>query len=91
MLKRLHIFVSGMVQGVYFRQSTTVKAKECGLRGWVRNLKDGRVEIVCEGNEDSLNIMLEWCKKGPDRAFVDNVDARWEEFKDEFNGFQTVY
>jgi len=91
MLKRLHIFVSGMVQGVYFRQSTTVKAKECGLSGWVRNLKDGRVEIVCEGNEDSLNIMLEWCKKGPDRAFVDNVDAHWEEFKNEFNGFQTVY
>ena len=90
-MKRLHIFVSGMVQGVFFRQSTTIEAKEFSIKGWVRNLRDGRVELVCEGSEDSLNKMIAWCEKGPKGAFVDSVDTRWEEFKGEFNNFQIVY
>jgi acylphosphatase len=91
MNKRLHIFVSGIVQGVFFRQSTTIKAEELDLKGWVKNLRDGRVEIVCEGKKHSLDKMLQWCRKGPDAAFVDDVDVRWEEFVGDFNGFQTLY
>ncbi|MCX5807890.1 MAG: acylphosphatase [Proteobacteria bacterium] len=90
-MKRLHIFVSGMVQGVFFRQSTAMKAREFGLKGWVRNQRDGRVELVCEGNEDSLHTMIAWCEKGPKGAFVDSVDTRWEEFNGEFNNFKIVY
>ena len=62
-MKRLHIYVSGIVQGVFFRQSTLTKAKEFGIYGWVKNLRDGRVEIVCEGNEESLKKMVIWCKR----------------------------
>ena len=90
-MKRLHIFVGGMVQGVFFRQSTAMKAKEFGLKGWAKNLKDGRVELVCEGDEDSLNEIIVWCEKGPNGAFVDSVETRWDEFKGEFNSFQIVY
>ncbi len=91
MKRRLHIFVSGIVQGVFFRQSTTIKAREFGLNGWVRNLTDGRVEIICEGDEHILNKMLKWCKTGPDRALVEGVDVLWEDFKNEFSGFKTLY
>jgi len=91
MNKRLHIFVSGIVQGVFFRQSTAIKAKELDLKGWVKNLKDGRVEIICEGKEHGLDKMLQWCRKGPDAAFVDDVDVRWEEFGGDFSDFQALH
>ncbi len=90
-MKRLHIFVSGMVQGVFFRQSTLIKAEELGLKGWVKNLRDKRVELVCEGHEDSLHAMIVWCGKGPNGAFVESLDTLWEEFKGEFNSFKIVY
>jgi len=91
MMKRLHIYVSGIVQGVFFRQSTLTKAKEFGIYGWVKNLRDGGVEIVCEGNEESLKKMVIWCKKGPDGAFVSGIDVQWEDFKNEFKKFQIIY
>jgi len=59
-MKRVHIFVSGIVQGVFFRHFTSMKAKQLGLTGWVRNLRDGRVEMVCEGNEDAIKEMIAW-------------------------------
>ena len=91
MMKRLHIYVSGIVQGVFFRQSTLTKAKEFGIYGWVKNLRDGGVEIVCEGDEESLKKMAIWCKKGPDGAFVSGADVQWEDFKNEFKKFQINY
>lgn len=90
-MKRLHIFVRGIVQGVFFRQNTLMKAKEIGVCGWVKNLRDGRVEIVCEGDEESLKEIAAWCKKGPDGAFVLGIDMQWEDFKNEFKNFQIVY
>ncbi|HOJ71062.1 MAG TPA: acylphosphatase [Syntrophorhabdaceae bacterium] len=87
-MKRVHIFVSGIVQGVFFRHFTSMKAKQLGLTGWVRNLRDGRVEMVCEGNEDAIKEMIAWSKKGPQGAFVEKTDVRYEEYQGEFTDFQ---
>ena len=90
-MKRIHIYLSGIVQGVSFRHYTVVKAKELGLKGLVRNISDGRVEIASEGNSDSIDKMIAWCRKGPIGAYVENLDIQWEEFKNEFSSFQITY
>ena len=87
MQKRLTIVVSGRVQGVWFRASTGEEAILLGLRGWVRNLPDGRVEMALEGEEHPLRQMLAWCKTGPAGARVDRADARWEMTTNEFECF----
>ncbi len=84
---RVHIFISGKVQGVFFRSSTKSKAEELGLTGWVRNLADGRVEAVFEGEEGNVEKMVQWCRKGPQYARVEDVEAISEEYKGEFNSF----
>lgn len=91
MEKRVHIYVSGIVQGVFFRHNTAAKARALGLRGWVRNLDDGRVEIVCEGPKQEMEDMVEWCGEGPAGAFVKNMDVAWEEYANEFNSFEIIY
>ncbi len=88
---RVHIFVSGRVQGVFFRASTKKKAKKFGLTGWVGNLFDGRVEIVIEGEKSKTNKIIEWLKKGPFLAKVKNIEIKNEEYKDEFNNFEIRY
>jgi acylphosphatase len=87
---RAHVFISGRVQGVFFRENTKNKARELGVSGWVRNLKDGRVEAVFEGNENEVKRMIEWCHVGPELARVDNVEVIWEEPKGE-NEFKIRY
>ncbi len=84
---RVHVFVSGKVQGVFFRSSTKDKADELGLSGWVRNLPDGRVETVFEGEEERVEKMVEWCRKGPEYARVTDVEVTPELYKGEFSGF----
>lgn len=69
----ISILVKGKVQGVYYRQSTKEKALELNITGYVKNLNDGDVYILATGNKDDLNLLAEWCKKGPSRAFVSNV------------------
>ncbi len=69
----LHIWVSGKVQGVYFRGSTAKKANKLELSGWVKNLTDGRVEILAQGSEQSLSALLQWCDHGPVLAKVNGV------------------
>ncbi len=88
---RVHIFVSGFVQGVFFRSETRAKARELGLFGWVRNLEDGRVEIVAEGEKEKLEKLVEWAKKGPDLARVNGLDVEWSESKSEFKNFEIRY
>lgn len=87
MMKRLHITVHGIVQGVFFRANTVSTAKGLGLVGWVRNKRDGSVEIVAEGNQDKLIELLEWCKDGPASAKVERIEHRWEEPAGEFREF----
>ena len=88
---RARVIVSGKVQGVYYRQNTMETAKAHGVTGWVRNLTDGRVEAVIEGDEHSVNKVIEWCKQGPPRAEVENVDAKFEVYTGEFSEFTISY
>lgn len=78
-LARAHVFVSGDVQGVFFRYETRGQARARGLAGWVRNLPDGRVEAVFEGSSDAVNAMVDWCREGPPGARVTDVEALTEE------------
>lgn len=88
---RKHVYISGRVQGVGFRHFVLTKARELGLKGWVRNLYDGRVEAVFVGNKNDVEQMLKLIKKGPRWARVDNVRVLNEENKDEFVTFQVLF
>lgn len=79
------------MQGVYFRANAQRRALELALRGWVRNLADGRVEAVCEGERDMIEQLIAWCRVGPPGARVDNVDVAWETLRDEFETFAIRY
>ncbi|MFB6228287.1 MAG: acylphosphatase [Halobacteriales archaeon] len=76
---RAHVFVSGRVQGVYFRATTRDEAREAGVDGWVRNLADGRVEAVFEGREDAVESMVAFCGEGSPAARVDDVEVEYED------------
>lgn len=89
--RRVRIFVTGNVQGVFFRQTLKVRAVENGILGWVRNLKDGRVEAVLEGDEKNLDRIIEWAHAGPANARVDDVEIRNEEPRGDFEAFIVKY
>jgi acylphosphatase len=76
---RVHVYVSGQVQGVNFRGATQEEAERLGLNGWVRNLQDGRVEAVFEGDPETVRKMIDWCESGPSSADVDDVTVEQEE------------
>lgn len=76
---RAHAFVSGTVQGVYFRATTRDSAREVGVDGWVRNLPDGRVEAVFEGEEADVERMIEFCHEGSSAARVEDVEVEYED------------
>jgi len=76
--KRVRVVVSGRVQGVFYRATCAVRARELGLAGFVRNLPGGGVEAAFEGPADDVEAMVAWCRRGPDLARVDSVE-RWEE------------
>lgn len=76
---RAHVFVSGTVQGVYYRANTRDTARERGVAGWVQNLDDGRVEAVFEGEREDVEAMVDWCHEGSPRASVDDVAVDYEE------------
>jgi acylphosphatase len=86
-VKRFHIFVSGRVQGVFFRDGTVKVARKIGVVGWVKNLEDGRVEIVAEGAEKKLNEFVEWLKRGTFLAKVYDLTIEEEEPTNEFSEF----
>ncbi|MCJ7568635.1 MAG: acylphosphatase [Anaerolineales bacterium] len=85
---RAHLFIQGRVQGVSFRYYTVQEARSLGLTGWVRNLWDGRVEVLLDGDKDAVKQMVEWCQRGPTPALVENVEILWEEPTAEFNNFR---
>ncbi len=85
--RRVHILVSGRVQGVWFRGSTVKVADALGLVGWVRNLADGRVEIRAQGPASKIDELIAWCRIGPPRASVDEVAVRDEPLGGEFFSF----
>lgn len=91
MKKRAHVYVSGRVQGVFFRATTQREASKRNVSGWVRNLRDGRVEAVFEGEEDIVKEMVDFCRHGPSMANVKNVEVEWEENRNEFSEFEVRY
>jgi acylphosphatase len=88
---RAHVFVSGLVQGVFFRMHTKRMADSLNVTGWVRNLPDGRVEAVFEGRRKEVEKMVEWCKRGPSGAVVKDVNVTWQEYRGEFKNFRIIY
>ena len=89
--QRIRIFVKGKVQGVFFRQALKVMAKKNNVSGWVKNLKDGRVEAVLEGDEEKVSRLVEWSHGGPANARVEDVEIRNERFTGEFSKFDVLY
>jgi acylphosphatase len=84
---RAHVIVTGKVQGVFYRAETASRAKQFNITGWIRNLPDGRVEAIFEGEENNVQKIIDFCRKGPPNAYVTDVDVRWDEWKGEFEGF----
>jgi acylphosphatase len=76
-VKRAHVLVHGAVQGVFFRVQTRDRARSLGVDGWVRNTSAGTVEAVFEGGDEQVESMVEWCRRGPAGARVEDVEARW--------------
>lgn len=91
MKKRAHIFVGGRVQGVGFRMYAVDQAEELNLTGWVRNLPDGRVEIVAEGEETDIVAFCEWCRSGPESAQVAGIKTAFSDPCGEFDSFNIRY
>ena len=91
MPQRVHLFVTGKVQGVFFRQTLKVVAKKNNIFGWVKNLKDGRVEAVLEGDDQDIIKLIEWSHAGPANARVDDVEIKNENYLGEFSKFDVLY
>jgi acylphosphatase len=89
--KRVHVFITGRVQGVFFRAYTRDTAIREGVQGWVRNVPDGRVEAVFEGDCDPVDRMVAWCHEGSPLGRVDFVDARDEPYTGDFEQFEIKY
>ncbi len=89
--QRIRIIVTGKVQGVFFRQALKVMAKKNNIFGWVKNLTDGRVEAVLEGDEKKVSRLVEWSHGGPANARVEDVEIHNEKFSGEFTKFDVLY
>ncbi len=87
----VHLIISGIVQGVYYRASTRDAAQRLGLKGWVRNMPDGKVEAVFEGPKDKLLKVIEWCHEGPAGARVTHIDEKWDDYTGKFGSFDVRY
>lgn len=88
---RVHLVISGRVQGVYFRVETQRAAELYGVTGWVRNKPDGTVEAVAEGDRPDVVSLVNWCKNGPPISRVDRVDVNWRDFEGVFSAFTVRY
>jgi acylphosphatase len=88
---RAHIYASGKVQGVFYRENTRKKAEKLRVTGWVKNLADGRVEALFEGGKKEVEEMVDWARKGPFWAKIEALDVIWEDFLGEFKRFEVRY
>jgi acylphosphatase len=91
MLSRVHVFVSGRVQGVAYRYFVERRAADIPVTGWVRNLRDGRVEIMAEGEKADLESFLGFLRQGPRMANVDDLDVLWEDYRGEYKDFRIEF
>jgi acylphosphatase len=89
--RRAHVWIAGRVQGVFFRAYTQDAAQRIGVSGWVRNMPDGRVEAVFEGDWDRVENMIAWCHEGSPMGRVDKVEVDEEVYTGEFRGLTITY
>ena len=90
-LVRAHVTIEGHVQGVNFRSATRNQAQAVGVKGWIKNLPDGRVEAVFEGRRAAVQRLVSWCYSGPTHARVDRVRVAWEKPDGKDGGFAIVW
>ena len=88
---RVRAFISGRVQGVFFRAETQKQASRLGLTGWVRNLQDGRVEVLAEGEEQRVQHLIAWCRQGPPHSRVDRVEEFTEDYSGAYDTFSIAF
>ena len=88
---RVQVLIEGRVQGVFFRTETRTVARQHALTGWVKNLYDGSVEAVFEGEEENVEKVVQWCHKGPPHALVTNVTVKREPYQGEFDTFAITF
>jgi len=91
MMTRVSVIVQGRVQGVAFRQHTCQRALELGVTGWVRNLPDGAVEGLFEGEDGAVAALVEWCRNGPPAALVERLETHRGTYTGEFEDFYIAY
>ncbi len=87
-LARVNLIIIGRVQGVFYRASTLEQAQSLNLTGWVKNLPDASVEILAEGPRYALEELINWSRRGPPEAMVEDVIVRWGKYQDEFRTFR---
>ncbi|MGQ9515281.1 MAG: acylphosphatase [Thermoproteota archaeon] len=87
MMVKAHVYVSGRVQGVFFRSFINTIALRLNVKGWIRNLQDGRVEAIFEGEKSNVDEIIQYCWRGPPGAIVKNIEIHWEDYKGEFTNF----
>jgi len=88
---QLHLLIQGSVQGVFFRTNTRRKASELGLTGWVKNLPDGQVECLVQGEKENLQNLLKWCWSSPGYSDVRDIQSTWQEPAEIFSMFRIVH
>jgi len=91
MKKRVHVWISGIVQGVFFRHNIALRAEKIGIKGFARNTEDGKVEVVAEGEDAAIKKLLQFCSKGPNYARVDNIEVKEETYTGEFKDFKVLH
>lgn len=90
MKKSIRLYISGIVQGIFFRNFVKENAERYNVKGFVRNLEDGRIEVFLEGDGDNVNKMIEICKIGPKHCQIKNVEEKEERFQD-FKNFKVLH
>jgi len=90
MKKSVRLYVNGLVQGIFFRSFIKTNAEKYNVKGFTRNLEDGRVEVFLEGDSEGVNKMIELCKQGPKHAQIKNVEVKPEKFQD-FKTFKVLH
>lgn len=88
---KARVRIEGLVQGVNYRYATRQKAQELGVTGWVRNMRDGSVECLLEGEQDKVEALIRWCHHGPSGARVEKVTTHREEYTGDLQGFSITY
>jgi acylphosphatase len=89
-MKRIHLFIHGQVKGVFFRAYTRRKAKELGLVGFVKNVDEG-VEVLAQGQDKDIDLFVEFCKRGPTSAIVDDIEMIEEKTQDDLKDFEVIF